>query len=95
MKLRLSELTGKEVINLSDGARLGVIEDCELSFDAKSGKIEYLILPNQRGLFSFFNGRRELAISWHSVKRIGEEVIIVDLNNVFDRMYTSLHGDEG
>lgn len=93
--MRLSELSGKEVINLSDGSRLGVIEDCELTFDSKSGKIENLVLPNHRSLFSFFNDRKGAIVNWRAVKRIGDEVVIVDLNNAFDRMYASLHGENG
>jgi YlmC/YmxH family sporulation protein len=91
--MRLSDFSGKEVINLGDGARLGVIDDCELTFDSKSGKIENLVLPNRHSLFSFFTDKKGAVITWRAVKRIGDEVVIVDLNNAFDRMYASLHGD--
>lgn len=88
--MRLSELSGKEVINIGDGGRLGIIDECDLSFDAKSGKIHTLILPNRSGFFNFFSDHKTSAIPWSSVKRIGDEVIIVDLNNAFDRMYANL-----
>ena len=87
--MRLSHLAGKEVINLSDGSRLGVIDECELTFDSKSGCINTLLVPNKNGLLSFFSENRTITIPWQAIKRIGDEVIIVDLNNAYDR-YSNL-----
>lgn len=81
--MRLSNLAGKEVINLSDGARLGVIEECELTFDDKSGKILTMILPPRNKLFSFFGDTKSSTIPWQTIRRIGDEVIIVDINNAY------------
>jgi len=88
--MRLSHLSGKEVINLGDGSRLGVIDECELTFDSKSGCINTILLPNKNGLMSFFSENRTMTIPWQAIKRIGDEVIIVDLNSAYDR-YTNLH----
>lgn len=83
--MRLSHLAGKEVINLSDGARLGIISECELTFDHKSGHIHTLLLPPHNTLLSFFSENKMAIIPWKAIKRIGEEVIIVDLNNAYNR----------
>ena len=88
--MRLSHLAGKEVINLSDGSRLGVIDECELTFDSKSGRINTILVPNKNGLMSFFSENRMITIPWQAIKRIGDEVIIVDLNNAYDR-YSKLN----
>jgi len=85
--MRLSELSGKEVINIGDGARLGIIEECEITFEMKSGRIQALMLPARSGFFNFFSDNKTSTIPWQAIKRIGDEVIIVDLNNAFDRMY--------
>lgn len=82
--MRLSYLSGKEVINLSDGSRLGVIDDCELTFDTTTGCIHKIILPNRNGLFSFFSENPTAAIPWKSIRRIGDEVIIVDMHNAYE-----------
>lgn len=42
--MRLSYLTGKEVINMGDGSRLGVIDECDLIID-RSGQILPLYKP--------------------------------------------------
>ena len=88
--MRLSHLSGKEVINLSDGSRLGVIDECELTFDPASGRIHSIILPKQNSFMSFFSENRSATIPWRGVKRIGDEVIIVDLNNEYDG-YAKFH----
>ena len=85
--MRLSELTGKEVINLADGGRLGVIDECELEVDGETGAIQALILPPKISLFSFLGEKRSIYIPWHCVRRIGDEVIIVDLSQASERSF--------
>lgn len=82
--MRLSDLAGKEVINLGDGSRLGLIDECELTFDEHSGRIHSLVLPNRGGFMSFFSDKKYSNIPWQAIRRIGDEVIIVDLNNAYD-----------
>ena len=91
--MRLSELSGKEVINLGDGGRLGIIDDCDLCFDAKSGRIEAILLPARTSLLHLFSENRGSEVPWPAVKRIGDEVIIVDLNNSFERSYSGFYRD--
>lgn len=83
--MRVSELSGKEVINLGDGGRLGVIDDCELSFDARTGQIDALLLPAKSSLFRFFENNRGTIVPWDAIKRIGDEVVIVDLSSAIDK----------
>lgn len=88
--MRLSNLSGKEVINLGDGARLGIIDECELTFDYKSGQIHTIVLPRRSGLFNFFSDSQTATIPWQAIKRIGDEIIIVDINNAYER-YAKLY----
>ncbi|MGI6555417.1 MAG: YlmC/YmxH family sporulation protein [Bacillota bacterium] len=78
--MRLSDLLGKEVVNLLDGSRLGVVGDSDLVIDNASGQIESIILPHRGGLKSLFGDQQELVIPWEAVRRIGSEVIIVELD---------------
>ena len=73
--MRCSELEGKEVIELSSGARLGIIKESELMLDLTRGRVEALILK-QTG----FGGiaKQEHHIPWKSIRKISEELIIVD-----------------
>ncbi len=78
--MRLSELGGKEVINIYDGARLGVIGDADMIVDINTGEIHSIILPQRSGALSFWMDRQNMIIPWTAVKKIGNEVIIVELD---------------
>ncbi|NMB25001.1 MAG: YlmC/YmxH family sporulation protein [Firmicutes bacterium] len=78
--MRFSELAGKELISIDEGARLGVISETDLVIDTETGIIHSLVVPN-RG--TFFR-RRILVIPFHGIKKIGHDLIIVDLGTVLD-----------
>ncbi|WP_240986880.1 YlmC/YmxH family sporulation protein [Acididesulfobacillus acetoxydans] len=81
----LSDLAGKEIINLHDGARLGLIGDADLAV-SPGGSIEAIILTSKGGFAGFLGDRDRdiLVIPWRSIKKVGTEVIIVDLHNTAD-----------
>jgi YlmC/YmxH family sporulation protein len=83
--MRLSELMGKEMVNIATGARLGVLGDADLLVDEGSGLIHSLILP-QRGLMGWWKEGREMAIPWSAVRRIGMEIVIIDLEDSYQRV---------
>ncbi|NLK52218.1 MAG: YlmC/YmxH family sporulation protein [Syntrophomonadaceae bacterium] len=87
--MRLSELIGKEIVNLYDGGRLGTVGDSDLVIDLASGRVESLILPGRHTLLSFWGDQQQMIIPWEAVKKIGSEVIIVDLDqtNLRGRRY--------
>ncbi|NLK08264.1 MAG: YlmC/YmxH family sporulation protein [Firmicutes bacterium] len=78
--MRFSELAGKEIISLDEGARLGVISETDLVIDTETGTIRSLIVPN-RG--TFFR-RRILVLPFQGIKKIGHDLIIVDLSTIED-----------
>ncbi|MGF7186943.1 YlmC/YmxH family sporulation protein [Desulfitispora alkaliphila] len=78
--MRLSDLVGKEIVNIFDGARLGVIGESDLVIDIETGNIESIVLPNKGNLISMWFDKQHLVIPWESVKKIGSEVIIVELD---------------
>jgi YlmC/YmxH family sporulation protein len=83
--VRLGELAGKEIININDGARLGVIGETDLAIDDETGQIKSIILPRRGNLFTMFNEKQELIIPWEAIKKIGFEVIIVELDQAIPR----------
>lgn len=74
--MRFSDLGGKDVINLADGERLGRLGECDLELDDATGAIVALVTPARGGVR---RGRPPVAIPWAAVRRIGPEVLIVDL----------------
>ncbi|MDW7675539.1 MAG: YlmC/YmxH family sporulation protein [Bacillota bacterium] len=78
--MRLSDLVGKEIVNIFDGGRLGTIGESDLVIDTQTGSIESIVLPNKGNFLSVWIDRQQLIIPWQAVKKIGTEVIIVDLD---------------
>lgn len=85
------DLRNKEVINIYDGKSLGYVYDIEINLER--GIIEGLIVPAQRSFFSFFGrGDNDYVIKWRDIKRIGDDVILVDVAGVYD---TDMSYDRG
>ncbi|KMT21417.1 YlmC/YmxH family sporulation protein [Clostridium cylindrosporum] len=78
-KLLLSELKSMEVIDISEGKRLGFIGD--IIFDEDLTYIKSFVIPYQSGIFSVFKKREELEIKWEQIKVIGVDIMLVDLLN--------------
>lgn len=72
------DMKQKEVINVSDGARLGLISDLEI--DAKTGKIKKIIIPGKGKIFGVFGREQEYHISWDDIKRVGDDIVLVDVD---------------
>jgi len=77
------DLRNKEVINIFDGKSLGYVYDIEVNLE--KGIIEGIIVPAQRSFFSFFGrGGNDYVIKWKDIKRIGDDVILVDVAGIFE-----------
>ncbi|WP_264752872.1 YlmC/YmxH family sporulation protein [Bacillus sp. ZJS3] len=78
--IRISELQMKDIINVSDGKRLGNIGDIEIDMD--TGKIESIIIAKQTRTLGIFGKDIEIVIHWKEIVKIGEDVILVRVNPV-------------
>jgi len=77
---RVSDLRHKDIINVIDGKRIGYIKDIELDLD--DGTIKNIILPGENRIFSLFGKNDDLVIDWRQIKKIGADVILVEINSV-------------
>jgi YlmC/YmxH family sporulation protein len=82
---RSSELKQKEVINISDGRRLGFVHDVEINLE--NGRVDAIIIPAGSHFFGFIGRDNEYIIPWERVKKIGEDIILVDMDERFIRKY--------
>ena len=75
--MNFSEIREKDVINIRDGRNLGKPIDLVLNEEAC---IDALVVPGSSASFlSFLKPNREgCAIDWRKVRRIGDDVILVD-----------------
>jgi len=72
----INELKAKEVINVSDGARLGFVSDVEI--DLANGKLTAIIVPGAYRMMGFLGKEDDIVIKWENIKKIGDDIIIID-----------------
>ena len=83
MQCRIADLRDKEVVNVADGSRLGNVED--VLVDTVSGRVLALVVPGPcRFLGRFFPGD-DYIIRWECVRRIGDELILIDVRGGCER----------
>ena len=73
--MRLSELQQKEIVNITNGKRIGTIID--VIVDDK-GYLQHLVLEEKRGR-KFTH--EEYNISWNQIVKIGDDIILIDTRN--------------
>jgi YlmC/YmxH family sporulation protein len=73
---RFSQLRRKEVINISDGCRLGYVGDLELRIP--EGDVKALIVFGPCRFFGLFGRGEDFYIPWDCVQRFGDDIILID-----------------
>ena len=74
--MKLSDLQEKDIVNIKDGRVLGRIVDAEID---DTGKINYLVIDEKKGFRTIFSTNSDVNITFDKIKRIGTDVILVDL----------------
>ncbi len=67
----------KEVINITDGRRLGFVQD--VTANLETGIITSIIVPGNARLFNIFSSSNDIVIPWEKIKCIGEDIILVKI----------------
>ena len=73
-----SDIRQKDVINITNGRRMGTIVDMNFSSD---GRISSISVPGPFSVTNLFrSSRTDITIPWESIVKIGEDVILVRVN---------------
>jgi len=81
MSCRYQDLRNKEVINVCDGRRLGCI--CDVIINVCTCSIEAIVVPGGcGGILGWFNFGKEIVIPWCRIKKFGDDVVLVDVNDL-------------
>lgn len=68
----------KEVINITDGRRLGYVQD--VCANLETGMITAIIVPGgSNKLLNFFSSSNDIVIKWEDIRCIGEDLILVEI----------------
>ncbi len=74
--MKLSELQKKDIVNVNNGKRIGSIIDININ---QEGLLESIIIEKTTSILSLFSSKNEILIKWEQIKKIGEDVILVDI----------------
>lgn len=76
--MRLCELKQKEIINTCTCKSLGCPID--MDFNCRSGQIQALIVPGPGRICGLLGRDSEYVIPWDCICQIGEDIILVEIN---------------
>lgn len=78
MKSKGLDFKHKEVINITDGRRLGLVQD--VTANLETGVITSIIVPGMSvKCLVYFSGGDDIIIPWEKIKCIGDDVILVEI----------------
>ena len=78
MNCRIADLRCKEVINICDGCRLGYV--CDVEVNTANGCLVSIIVPGPCRFFGLFGREDDYIIRWENIKRIGDDIILVEVS---------------
>ena len=67
----------KEVVNITDGRRLGYVQD--VTADLETGVITSIIVPGNNKILNIFSSANDIVIPWTKIKCIGDDIILVEI----------------
>jgi YlmC/YmxH family sporulation protein len=74
--MRLSELSGKEIVDFKKAERLGVLGQTDLEFNERTGQINALVIPTGKWMRKQSS---EIRVPWHHIRTIGSDMIILEV----------------
>ena len=77
MSVKFTDLHCKEVITVCDGRRLGFI--CDVRIELPEGQVVAIIVPGPGRFFGLLGRRDDYVIPWQCVRKIGPDIILVDI----------------
>ena len=77
MSAKFTDLHCKEVICIRDGRRLGHIEDVIIQLP--KGEISAIVVPGPCRFFGLFGRKDDYVIPWRCIRRIGPDIVLVDI----------------
>ena len=82
---RLSAFAKKEVVNLADGRRLGFLCDADVNLD--TGRVEAIVVSVAGKVLVGSAKFQELVIPYGKIKKIGEDIILVNVEERYLKQY--------
>ncbi|PDY21514.1 YlmC/YmxH family sporulation protein [Bacillus cereus] len=78
--MRLSELSGKEIVDLERAEKMGVLGHADVEINERDGRIQALIIPLGKW-GGFKREQQEVRVEWNQIKKVGNDMVICDFTN--------------
>ena len=72
----LSDLQEKDIVDINNGKKIGRVIDAKID---NEGKIIYLVIDSKKSIRNILSNSSDINISFNQIKKIGEDVILIDL----------------
>lgn len=80
--MSFTDLKAKDVVNVLDGKKLG--KPIDIIFNDCTAAVEAIVVPGPTKFISMLKGEREgYVVPWQNIRRIGDDVILVELDASF------------
>lgn len=79
--MKISDLKNMRVVNLGNGKVMGKIVD--LVLDVNRGYVKAVMLPGESRWLGIWGAEKLTEVPWDKIKKIGKDVIIIDLPESF------------
>ncbi|AKF94610.1 YlmC/YmxH family sporulation protein [Brevibacillus laterosporus] len=76
--MRLSEFSGKEIVDVDYGEKRGVVAQSDMEINPITGEIASIVVSNH-SFFGIGKKKADTMIPWRSIVQIGPDMIIVQL----------------
>ncbi|HDR7791537.1 TPA: YlmC/YmxH family sporulation protein [Bacillus luti] len=78
--MRLSELSGKEIVDLKKAEKMGALGYVDLEINERDGQIHTLIIPIGKW-GGFKKETQEVRVEWSQIKKVGHDMILCDITD--------------
>ncbi len=75
MTSRFADFKNKEIIDVSDGAKIGYVDD--IIFDIKTADVVSIVVYGRYRFFGLFGRDDDMLIDWDDIEIIGSDTILV------------------
>ena len=77
MSIKFTQLQCKEVICIADGRRLGFVTDVQV--ELPEGNVCAIVVPGPCRFFGLGGRQEDFLIPWNCIKKIGPDIVLVDV----------------
>ena len=77
MSIKFTQLQCKEVICIADGRRLGFVTDVQV--ELPEGNVCAIVVPGPCRFMGLGGRREDYLIPWNCIKKIGPDIVLVDV----------------